>query len=131
MLKDEIDRLENINQANKFLENTKCSFLLEELQKMPDIQIFFKKVILKTVENIEKNCSNRKISFNISEKQKEFIKLKEAEEKKLGKKNEKNLEEIYARIVHSKVIDQSLNYSSVVNSKKCKEHKSTNSFPLV
>ena len=121
MLKDEIDRLENINQANKFLENTKCSFLLEELQKMPDIQIFFKKVILKTVENIEKNCSNRKISFNISEKQKEFIKLKEAEEKKLGKKNEKNLEEIYARIVHSKVIDQSLNYSSVLNSKKCKD----------
>ena len=102
MLKDEIDRLENINQADKFLEDTKCSFLLEELQKMPDIQIFFKKVILKTVENIEKNCSNRKISFNISEKQKEFIKLKEEEEKNLGKKNEKNLEEIYARIVIKK-----------------------------
>ena len=48
LLKDEIDTLENIDQVDNFLENTKCGFLLKELQKMPDIQIFFKKVILKT-----------------------------------------------------------------------------------
>jgi hypothetical protein len=59
MLKSEIDKLENINQVDTFLENTKCGFLLEELQKVPDIQIFFKKVIIKTVEKIERICSYR------------------------------------------------------------------------
>ena len=54
MLKDEIDKLENVDQLNSFLENTKCGYLLEELRKMPDIQIYFKNVILKTVENIER-----------------------------------------------------------------------------
>ena len=54
MLKDEINKLDNINQIDNFLENSKCGFLLEELQKMPDIQIFFKKVIQKTVETIER-----------------------------------------------------------------------------
>ena len=39
MLKDEIDKLDNINQVDKFLENTKCGYLLEELQNMPDIHI--------------------------------------------------------------------------------------------
>ena len=37
MLKDEIDKLENISQIDNFLKNTKCGFLLEELIKMPDI----------------------------------------------------------------------------------------------
>ena len=59
MLKDEIDKIENIVQINTFLENTKCSYLLEELQKMPDIQIYFKNVILKTVEMMERRYSFR------------------------------------------------------------------------
>ena len=42
MLKDEIDKLESIEQIDKFLENTKCGYLLEEFQKMPDIQMYFK-----------------------------------------------------------------------------------------
>ena len=45
MLKDEIDKLENIEQFENFLENTKCGFLLEELIKMPDIQIYYKILI--------------------------------------------------------------------------------------
>ena len=43
-LKDEIDKLENINQVDKFLDNTICGYLLEQLQKMPDIQIYSKNV---------------------------------------------------------------------------------------
>ena len=67
MLKDEINKLNNINQVDDFLENSKCGFLLEELQKMPDIQIFFKKVIQKTVETIERTSSSRGIKFNIAD----------------------------------------------------------------
>ena len=82
MLKDEIDKLENINQVDKFLENTKCGFLLEELIKMPDIQIYFKNVIIKTVEKIERTYSFREINFKISKILEEIIKLKNDEEKK-------------------------------------------------
>ena len=67
MLKDEIDGLQNIADVDNFLEDTKCGYLLEELRKMPDIQLYFKKVILKTVEKIERNYSFRLINFNVDE----------------------------------------------------------------
>ena len=53
MLKDGIDKLENINQVDTFLDNTKCGYLLEELQNMPDIQIYFKNVIIKAIEKLK------------------------------------------------------------------------------
>jgi len=120
MLKDEINKLASIHVDN-FLENSKCGFLLEELQKMPDIQIFFKKVIQKTVEIIERTSSSREIKFNIDEKQNELIRLKNAEEKKMGKNIEKNEEEIYKKIINSRFIDQSINHSTKENCKKVKE----------
>ena len=121
MLKDEINGLENINDVDKFLENTKCGFLLEELQKMPDVQIYFKNVILKTVEKIERTCSFREIKFNIIEKEKELIKIKEDEEKKLGKKLEKNLYEFYNNIIMNRIFEQNITLSKEQNNKKIKE----------
>ena len=41
MFTEEIDKLEDIKQVDTFLENTKCGYLLEELRKIPDIQIYF------------------------------------------------------------------------------------------
>ena len=73
MLKDEINKLDNINQVDNFLENSKCGFLLEELQKMPDIQIYFKNVIQKTVETIERTSSSRGIKFNIADIEKKLF----------------------------------------------------------
>ena len=102
MLKDEINKLDNINQVDKFLENSKCGFLLEQLQKMPDIQIFFKKLIQKTVETIERTSSFREIIFNIADLQNELIELK--------KEGEFNIMEI----------DRSINYSKEENDKKVK-----------
>ena len=57
MLKKEIDSLESINQIDSFLENSKCGYLLEELQKVPEIQIYFKNIIIKVVEFIERRFS--------------------------------------------------------------------------
>ena len=82
MLKDEINELENINQVDIFLENTKCGYLLEQLRKMPDVQIFFKKVITKTIEKIEKTSSFREIKLNVLEKFQEFNKLVDIEKKR-------------------------------------------------
>ena len=118
MLKDEIDKLENINQVDTFLENTKCGFLLEELRKMPDVQIYFKNVILKTVEKIETHYSYKEIKFKVSEILKDLMKFKEDEEKKATNKN-KNIEDIFTIIIDSKTIDLSINFSREENKKKC------------
>ena len=117
LLKDEIDKLENINQVDTFLENTKCGYLLEELIKMPDIQIYFKNVIIQAVEKIERTCSFRDINFDINERLEELKKIREEEEKKLGKKNDEDLEEIFKKIIDSKLLDQSLNFSKEENSR--------------
>ena len=117
MLKDEINKLENINQVDTFLENTKCGYLLEELIKMPDIQIYFKNVIIQAVEKIERTCSFRDINFDINERLEELKKIREEEEKKLGKKNDEDLEEIFKKIIDSKLLDQSLNFSKEENSR--------------
>ena len=100
MLKEEIDKLEDINQVDTFLENTKCGFLLEELRKMPDVQIYFKKMIYSLVEKMERTCSFREINFNVPEIIKELN--KEIEKKK----EDKTLDEI----INNKINDPSINY---------------------
>ena len=120
MLKDEIDKLENINQVDSFLEDTKCGYLLEELRKIPDVQIYFKNVILKTMEKLERNYSFREIKFSVEEILKELMKIKKEEEKKaLKKKNIIDLNELYNVIISRKVIDLSINYSREENKLKC------------
>ena len=90
MLKDEIDKLENINQLDNFLNNTKCGYLIEELKQVPDIQMYFNKVILKAVEKLEKSFSSKEINFNYFESFNEFTILNEGTEK-LDKDNYKNI----------------------------------------
>ena len=121
MLKDEIDQLTDVNQADQFLEDTKCGYLLEQLQKLPDIQVYFNRVILKTIEKIERSCSSRVINIDVDERNKELTNLLKNEEKKSGKKNKVNINDIIHRILYSKVNDQSINNSMEENSKKCEK----------
>ena len=66
MLKDEVDKLDNIEQVFDFLDNSVCGFLLEQLKNKIDVQIYFKKIIFGTISKIE-NYSSRKINFNVNE----------------------------------------------------------------
>ena len=118
LLKDEIDKLNNINDDENFLEETKAGFLLQELRNMPDIQLYFNKVIFKIVEKIERSYSFRLINFNIKDILKDLMKMKNDEEKS-DKKQNKNNEELYHSIINSKIIDLSINYSREENSQKC------------
>lgn len=89
MLKDEIDKLNDLEEVETFLDNTRCGYLLEELQKKPDIQLFFNKVIIKTIEKMETFRSYKEMKLNVFEIDKELNKLKdlyEKEELKPGKK---------------------------------------------
>ena len=85
MIKDEVNKLSDIEEVETFLDNTRCGYLLEELIKKPDIQIFFNKVILKTVEMMERSCSYNEIKFNVLEIEKE---LNELESKNDSNQNE-------------------------------------------
>ena len=116
MLKKEIDELDNINQVDNFLENTKCGFLLEELQNLPEIQIYFKNVIIRMIEAIERTYSFREIHLKIPEIIKEFNDLKEEEKNNIH--NVKNLDEFYTKIINKKLVDLSINYSKEENNLK-------------
>ena len=109
MLKDEIDQLKDIKEVDKFLENTKCGILLEQLRKMPDIQLFFNKVILKTVEKIENSCSFRNINLNVLKIFSDFNNLVEGEKKKIPPKK-RNMNEIHKNIMNQ-ILTQNINNS--------------------
>ena len=65
LLKDEIDKLNKVDEPEKFLENTPCGFLLEQLCDKNDIQSFCKINILNIVENLEWTFSSKRICFDI------------------------------------------------------------------
>ena len=100
MLKDEIDELQFINQVNDvFLENSKCALLLEQLRRMPDIQIYFKNIILKTVEKLENKISYKEINLNILDRFTQVNKLFEEEKKKLTVKKKMDVNDFYDKIL--------------------------------
>ena len=121
MLNEEINKLEDINQVEDFLDNSKCGFLLEELQKLPDIQIFFQNVLIKIVERIERTCSFREIKFNSKKRIEQLIKLKEEEERKNKNDSKIKQKEFYSDTINREEIEPSINFSRDENSEKCKK----------
>jgi len=77
---------------------------------MPDIHIFFKNVIVKAIEKIERTYSFNTINLNFPKIINQLNKLKESEEKKMGKKKNINTDEVY-KIVVDKILNQSINIS--------------------
>ena len=66
MLKEEINKLNNVNQFGDFLNQTSCGYLLGELRNKIDIQTFAKNTIHSVVERIEEVYSQKKIELDIS-----------------------------------------------------------------
>ena len=92
MLKEEINKLNSINQINNFLDKTPCGYLLWELRYKSNIQIFSKNIIYKFIEEIETKCSDNKLNLNIINIVKE---IQETEKNlKKNKKNINNLEDL-------------------------------------
>ena len=89
LIEDEINNLTNINQDEKFLDDTPCGCVLEELRRKNDIQAFFKAIIVHEVENLEVNCSTYRFNFNIS-KLTEDYRTQSMKEIKTNKKNKRD-----------------------------------------
>ena len=90
ILKNEIDNdITQKKDFNKFLEDTPCGIILEELKMKQDVQTYFKTLIFKIVTNLEEESSSYEINFNVISIQEEFNKTKEeieTEYRKTGKK---------------------------------------------
>ncbi len=100
LLKDEVNQLNDVEDIDKFLSGTKCGFLFDQLFKQNDIQVFFKAILLKTVEKLEVLNSNRKILFDVGLKEKELIKYRDIFKKENAQKGKKiNKLEIYKEII--------------------------------
>ena len=110
MLKDEIEQINDISEISSFLENSKVSYLLEQMVKMPDVQIYLRKIIVKMVEKIENNGSFKKINLNLDLIFFDLRAYLQDEIKKLSKKKQKNSEEdIIYKYIKLKILEPSMN----------------------
>ena len=89
VLKDEINNLKNKNDIEKFLEDTPCAILLEQLKLKQDVQTYFNTIMYKIVKNLEEKYSNFEFNFSVKVIEEDFIQTKkemESEYKKTGRK---------------------------------------------
>ena len=95
LLEKEINGLKDINDSQKFLDNTPCSMLLNELISKKDIKEFFRIILKDNIENFESSSGDAKLILEPTVIEKFVIEKQKLLKKKLsGKKNGKVKEEI-------------------------------------
>ena len=106
LLKDEISKLINPEDLFYFLNETICGILLEQIFKQNDIQIYFKSILMKIIEQLELINSNRKIKFAPSEKEVEFSKYENVFKKNILSKS-KNIskEDILNELINNIIFE--------------------------
>ena len=77
LLKEEINSISDINECEKFLENTPCGYVLEQLIEKIDIQSFCKSNIFKVVQDLEWTFSGKQICLDINKIEENLAKSKE------------------------------------------------------
>ena len=98
MLKEEIDQIKDIYDIDNIFKDSKVMLLLKEMINFPDIQLYFNKIIFKTIEKMENNFSWKKMNFNMSHfclELKNYIK----EQQKSNKKENKTVEELCKKYI--------------------------------
>jgi len=84
-----------MNDFSLFLDDTPCGILLQQLTNKKDIQTFFKIIISKIVENLETNCYNIELKFNLT-------KIEESIENREKAMKNKNLENFIKKFTKRK-----------------------------
>ena len=106
LLKKEIDDLNNVEDSEKFLEETSCGCVLEQLRTKNDIKYFFKNIINNVIEKMEVEYSGNEINLNVKQIQEKYQKTKDELDrlyKKTGKKKKILDNEFYRKIIISNV----------------------------
>jgi hypothetical protein len=109
LLSDEINNLDDTNEEKKFLDETPCGIILEELKRKNDIQAFFKAILLDSIEYLEVNHSRIKINFLVSDLSREY--------ENLSKKNKNKKDEGYMH-VYNRLENSEEDYSTAKKLRK-------------
>ena len=110
MLKEEINNIpkkfENdpYKCLEEFLNKTSSCMLLEQFQKKNDVQTFFNAILLNTIEDLERNSSNRGIIFDLNKIE---LKCKGRANTVDSRSQSRNLEYSYSFQGNSNYISQS------------------------
>ena len=89
LLEKEINNLKDINDSKNFLNNTPCSYLLNELIEKKDIKEFFRIVLKDNIENFELSSSDTKLILDPLIIEKTIIEKQKQQKRINSKKNEK------------------------------------------
>ena len=106
LLKNEINEINSENDSEKFLEDTSCGYVLEQLRSKNDIKYYFKNIIIDVLKKMEAENSGGDINLNVKQIQEKYQKTKEELDKlykKTGKKKKIIDEEFYRKILISNV----------------------------
>ena len=106
LLKNEISEINEENDSEKFLEDTACGYVLEQLREKNDIKYYFKNIIIDVLKKMESENSGGDINLNVKQIQEKYQRTKEELDKlykKTGKKKKIIDEEFYRKILISNV----------------------------
>ena len=115
LIQSEIKKLNNINQKDKFLNETPCGILLGELRRKSDIQAYFNNIIINAIENLEANNSTNKIDFDPDK----MVNLFDRSNTKKDKKKD----EVYCKYPSSAGNSDSISLEDGLNRDKKKQQK--------
>ena len=106
LLKNEISEINEEKDSEKFLEDTACGYVLEQLREKNDIKYYFKNIIIDVLKKMESENSGGDINLNVKQIQEKYQRTKEELDKlykKTGKKKKIIDEEFYRKILISNV----------------------------
>ena len=106
LLKNEISEINDEKDSEKFLEETACGYVLEQLRAKNDIKYYFKNIISDILKKMEAENSGGDINLNVKQIQEKYQKTKEELDKlykKTGKKKKIIDEEFYRKILISNI----------------------------
>ena len=106
LLKNEISEINDEKDSEKFLEETACGYVLEQLRAKNDIKYYFKNIISDILKKMEAENSGGDINLNVKQIQEKYQKTKEELDKlykKNGKKKKIIDEEFYRKILISNI----------------------------
>ena len=86
LLGEEIKQLNNINDYKKFLNNTVCGYLLDELIDKKDIKAFFKIILMDAIENLEISSGESELLFDACRIEQALIDRKNSLKKSIKRK---------------------------------------------
>ena len=73
LLEEEIDKLNDINNTSKFLNDTACGYLLNELMEKKDVKAFFKIILKDAIEIMELSYSDTNLVFEANRLEKDIV----------------------------------------------------------